>query len=173
MCLFTPEREPTTNQSDSRVNIQFGKPVCFDWVLGLLRNMDEGVLTGTGCCTTSKLTQHRWQLKKAAMAELSTVHRWPRSPGIFSLQLICPASSLWVIVYAFLSCQGGPSRFFQAFIILLYTSWVLWASPPSWREYLIGRKLPPNTATAMTLEHQCLPFLWVELLLTWKLRLTF
>lgn len=173
MCLVTLEREPTTDQSDSRTSIQFGKPVCFYWVLGLLRNMDEGVLTGTGCCTTSKLTQHRRQLTIAAMAELSTVHRRPHSPGIFSLQLICPVSSPWVIVYAFLFCQGGPSRIFQAFMILLCTSWVLWASPPSWRECLIGRKLPPNTATAMTLESQCLPFLWVELLLTWKLRLTF
>lgn len=165
MCLFTPEREPTTNQSDSRVNIQFGKPVCFDWVLGLLRNMDEGVLTGTGCCTTSKLTQHRWKLKKAAMAELSTVHRRPRSPGIFSLQLICPVSSLWVIVYAFLSCQGGPSRFFQAFIILLCTSWVL---PMSLSSLLEGMFNWEETTAQHSNSNDTR-----KLLLTWKLRLTF
>lgn len=106
-CLFTSERERTTNWSDNCANVQFGKPMCFYWALGLLRDIwMRGSLQAQvwfkSSCSTQKLTLTQVTPHESFNGEaLCTAFEQFRSPGIFplsSLSVLWPLPEHWLLL---------------------------------------------------------------------------
>lgn len=96
--------------------------------------MDEGLLTGTGM-----IQKQLYHLKAHPDPGDSS---W--KPPQRSSELLCVPP--WAIAYSFLFCQGGPSRIFQAFIILF----VYLLSPVSLSSLLEGTFNSEQAATRHT-----------------------
>lgn len=144
--LLTSDKEPIRDQSNDGIKVQIGEPVrfggggfaCMIWSGWKYR------------CTTNKpsptqMMAHQSCNPAALWRTCRELNKSPKSLLCSSVVWGLPSKSLFTLSINVGRNHGESSKFpLSQTCDILFTSWIVWASPASWREWFNSGKLLHN-----------------------------